>query len=388
MGAGFSAVLGMPGWAKLLENLVGLMDGSSNEELVARCRDCIENGEYTIVSSLLHREIGSADIHEHVAQAFGDQNYHAASKDLRGRAETRMRHLVLGPWAGFITTNYDNLIEIALNKWGVADVTSLSDFQRRLGAILSEGSGASRFFVKIHGSLNSSEIILSSEEYAHAYLSSRKIINFLNAVMMRYHLFFIGCSLEDQILAIRQQLVSDFQGHIPIAYALVPASKRNLRRAEWLKSSARVDSIFYEEDAQHLGVDEFLEKTYLLALEAEAELSNLGQKHRKLRKLPSKAQWEELGEINRDILSSIHRSRSVASRSDILELSSSTNWGRSASQITPGERMYRILFLVETGLLREEATNSGAVYILSTPIQELLDEMVVKSPLADRAQRT
>ena len=46
--------------------------------------------------------------------------------------------------------------------------------------------------------------------------------------MLRYHIVFVGCSLEDEILRIRRKLCFDFSSRIPTAYALLPESENNV----------------------------------------------------------------------------------------------------------------------------------------------------------------
>jgi hypothetical protein len=261
VGAGFSALVGMPSWDGLLRTLLDFSRRHNRDLLqIRQCQDAIENDEYGIAANIIHELLESSEIFEVLQRSFGQHVMNRVPPELRQRMEVRLQSLLRGPWSGIITTNYDGLLESAFERWTDGCWRVAEDHSRQLGTILLQPDQAEKFFVKIHGSLSISNFVLSTQEYNEVYLRSNKISNFLKAVMMKYHLVFIGCSLEDHILDIRRQLALDYDGNIPMSYAIVPESRRNLRRAPNLRKEYAIDCIFYPE-GQHQCLDHFLAET-------------------------------------------------------------------------------------------------------------------------------
>jgi CheY-like chemotaxis protein len=257
VGAGFSAVVGMPSWASLLRSLLEFARRHNRDSRTAsQCEDAINNEEFGVAASVIKDLLEDSEILELIHVLYGRQVLNRAPIDLRGRMLRRMDALAHISWSGIITTNYDNLIEIAISQ-GSGSWTVAEDHSRQLGTILAQPDMSERFFVKLHGSLSSSNFVLSTRDYNDVYLKSRKISNFLKAIMLKYHLVFIGCSLEDHVIDIRKQLAADYDGNIPMSYALMPATRRNVLRSATLRKESAIDIIFYP-DGKFDCVDKFL----------------------------------------------------------------------------------------------------------------------------------
>lgn len=233
VGAGFSMACGMPGWLILLKRLLeyakkaDVDDTSENRKtLYLACENALENGEYIIAASIIRKLLSPGDLDECVQQQFGNHVLIRAEKSKQKQMYERLNLLVNSPWAGIVTTNYDMLIEFTLGKLD-REIKMSSGDDPRLGIILALPEYQT-FFVKLHGSLSGSSIVLSTEEYDRTYLATPKISIFLTTLMLRYHIIFIGCSLEDEIVRLRRKISFDFDKMIPMAYALLPYNEYNL----------------------------------------------------------------------------------------------------------------------------------------------------------------
>ena len=265
VGAGFSRTCGMPDWAGLIERLIEFGAKWLDAERLALAKAAFAARDFPMASSVLKEILTPALVNECLGDTFGSAAYARCPEEDRLRMRRRMSDLVRSTWAGIITTNYDGLIEHALaeategTQW-VDDVQVHGDTVRLAEALIAAGQDR-LFFAKLHGSLSGQRVVLTTEEYDEAYLRSPQITAFLQAVMLQYHLIFIGCSLEDEVVRLRRRLTGDFAGHIPLAYALLPGESNNSEnqaRARYLKRQASIDVIWFRSDDAYKGVDEFL----------------------------------------------------------------------------------------------------------------------------------
>lgn len=358
VGAGFSMPCGMPGWGGLLTTLLktakmGSTSPSSTADLQA-AESALKGNNYALAASLLREVMPSAELDAAVLSAFDLSCYRSSSADVKKRMSLRMKNLANGPWAGIITTNYDQLIEYGLGKWTDGEVNQTSGSDRRLGTVLASPD-SSKFFVKLHGSLSASQIVLTTEEYDRTYLCSPQVTEFLTAVMLRYHLVFIGCSLEDEIMRLRRKLTIDFSGNIPMAYAILQETDENVSRAQWLRKYTETECIMYpREDTRHFGVDSFL-----AASAKDNVFSGIGRyvlstSARSLSKQAASKRLKHVGSVNLELLSWVASSPTGLTSAVVVDPSSADTKPPSlVSSISPEERYYRVLFLVSIGLLLE-----------------------------------
>jgi hypothetical protein len=271
---------------------------------------------------------------------------------------SRLKSLVVGPWAGILTTNYDELIEYGLNRWKRSSTVITTEVG--LGSALCVPPSPGFFFAKIHGSMAGDRIVLSSDEYDRVYLGVPRVCDFLSAVMLRYHLLFLGCSLEDEIVRIRRRLVVEYEGRIPTAFALLPRSEENIVRAPWLRTRAAIEPLLYSVPrGSHQAVDRFLAEAAKIDVVSGGE--NLDTRA-ELRRLPVGARVERVGAVNRSLLALVAQQPRHAllhlSLMSLVDIKGRVL--RSLCDISPEERAYRVFFLVSIGLLREEHADGGA----------------------------
>jgi hypothetical protein len=380
VGAGFSMPCGMPGWEGLLNALyTRLQEGQSPgmKDQIDSCKSSINSKQFDIASTILKESLPPAEFDAVIQSQFGIHRLVEAPPQCRERQFQRMRWLASCQWAGVVTTNYDNLIETALAEsilspastyslsgrsgFGRSEIISVNGDDNRIGTILATPRAGS-FFVKVHGSVGAGHVVLSTADYDRTYLATPRMTSFLTSLMMCYHIIFIGCSLEDEIVRLRRSMTVDFCGMIPLAYAVLPKLESNLRRKAWLRSHATIECILYDVDDAHTGVDLFLQQSAECVdwVYREGAAASVGVQ---LRQLPLPSRLNSIGELNLHILRMIAKlpMRSV-SHIDLIELEAihSVDVFSSVVKITPEERIYRVLFLVSLGLLDEIVASDGA----------------------------
>jgi len=267
VGAGFSRICGMPDWSGLIRALLGYAEKQcASETQWASETDCrrleacsrqLDQGQLVNAAEELRSLLRPAEYSTFVRQQFDRQRFRDAAPILRQRMEARLQNLVAAPWAGIITTNFDELIDDYCTGWW-----RFSGDDRALGFALSRNE---QFYVRLHSTGWPSKVVLTSEDYYKVYLHNselRTIQPFLRAVMLSHQLVFIGCSLEDRLLDIRKELFSAFEGEIPVSYAVLPDSQANRDRAQRLSQAFAIRPILYpvEPGASpgHYAVDTFL----------------------------------------------------------------------------------------------------------------------------------
>lgn len=254
--------LGFPSWHGLLQNLLVYAKDNSHPDtsgmILESARRQISRGHFVEAADKLKGLISKSDFSVFLNQQFSTrQRELTASGEVKDRMKSRLQNLLSIPWAGIITTNFDDFIRGDGFDWRV------NGTDPDLGHLLSRGEP---FLVKVHSGDWQSSVILTSEDYYETYLSDGRspgVRLFLKAVMLNYHVLFIGSSLENRILDIRRELHQAFRGYLPNAWALVPASEENLDRQADLLAEHQLKLITYpvglEGYPSHWCVDYFLE---------------------------------------------------------------------------------------------------------------------------------
>jgi hypothetical protein len=329
--------------------------GGETESVMA-CEMAIDNGNLALAATILRELMSPSDMDDAVRRHFGLHIFFQANEARKKSMIDRMRSLVGTPWAGIITTNYDELIEYALDHYSEVERIFASGVEPRLGSILNATPAGGMFFVKLHGSVTGTQIVLSTEEYDRTYIGTPQVRSFLTALMLRYHLVFIGCSLEDEIVRLRRELRHQFGGMIPTAYALLPDTSSTQMRSAWLRNLAQIETIPYpQSDRTHVSVDYFLKQTATCA-DRPSAANGRPDSLARFSKASVVERVHDVGYINQQILRLIgmQRERSL-SHQELLNLQGHLDGEIRAalSDLSPEERIYRSFFLVSIGLLEE-----------------------------------
>ncbi|MCG8095866.1 MAG: SIR2 family protein [Candidatus Thiodiazotropha endolucinida] len=385
VGAGFSAVAGMPSWGQLINRLLeSARDAQVNESqsvLIEGAEIAIQHRNYSMAVKQIEQVMNPADLDQAIAREFSMDIFHRSSQADQTRMIDRLKHLVSAPWAGIITTNYDELVEHGLGRFYTNGHPSRSEGNDvRLGKVLSKEAATDLFFVKLHGSIQGGKYVLGTEEYDRTYINTPQVGTFMRSLMMRYHLVFIGCSLEDEILRIRRSLCSDFSGHIPTAYALLADDVDNRARQHWLKESAQIESLLFDTESggqpAYWAVDLFLAEMAKLARSGKSERSH-GQglspiSVKLLKAMAIDERISQIGQINLDLLQLINSfpdHAATQSQIDSIEEQHQIDLNTTLSSLSSAERFYRIMYLIAIGLLTElESADTGTLYSIPSEV--------------------
>lgn len=214
IGSGISVWSGLPSWKLLLDKLAGFME---------KCG---------IDSSLVKREIADGDLLQAASYGF-DRLTKPQITDFMtsachyGEAEPHEIHkkiLDLGVKC-FITTNYDKLIEMGIEKWRTKEPAMVVTNRQlsEMGRILQ--ARAENFVYKPHGDIEDVEsIILTREQYRSLLLHGERhmALETLKTLMVSRPLVCIGFGLKDpDFLYIRDILSNIYQGNVRDHYAIM-----------------------------------------------------------------------------------------------------------------------------------------------------------------------
>jgi len=368
VGAGFSRACGMPDWCGLVERLIAYGEQWLTPDRILPARAALQTNNLPMAASLIKDILTPSLINDCLSETFGSVGFGRASIEKKRQMTSRMSDLVRATWAGIVTTNYDDLIERALapavdSAHWVNDVQIHGDTVRLAEAFTASGQDK-LFFVKLHGSLGGPHVVLTTEDYDEAYLRSPRISTFLSALMLHYHVVFIGCSLEDEIVRLRRRLSSDFEGHIPIAYALLPgdaSEPANRAKEHVLKKQARIEVIWFRKDDAFHGLDEFL--AYLGDLPKPPEDFRAMYRFRRYEDRKSRL----IGRIRQLLDYIVDEPAQAITRKELATRidSDTTLKARLCAESVEDELKYRLLYLSVLGMLNE--TPDGDTFRYTVP---------------------
>ena len=191
VGSGVSVDAGLPTWAGLVDLAIARLPHTDQQNVE---RDTLflkgkSNGDFAACFQRMRAIVGQDIVINLVKQIFLDENVEPG--DL-----TRL--LADWPAAGYVTTNYDNLLESALttnNSLGWISVGNQPTEVRKV-------SGDVRNIVwHIHGSVflpdDKSKLVISSEDYDDYYLEHSPLQQQLKSFLTQRRLVFVGFGLRD-----------------------------------------------------------------------------------------------------------------------------------------------------------------------------------------------
>lgn len=213
IGSGISVWSGLPSWKGFLNELADFME------------------ECGIDSFLVKREIAEGDLLQAASYGFDrltkPQIETFMPRACRyGKAEPHEIHkkiLDLGANC-FITTNYDKLIEMGIEKWQAKKTDMVTNRQlAEMGRILQ--ARAENFVYKPHGDIEDMEsIILTREQYRSLLVDGERhmALETLKTLMVSRPLVCLGFGLKDpDFLYIRDILSNIYQGNVRDHYAIM-----------------------------------------------------------------------------------------------------------------------------------------------------------------------
>ncbi len=239
----------LPGWAGLLRGLTqwAAEEGALEPKDVEDLMQLISLSDFLIVAQELREQLGDEAIATFVARTF----------DPDALIPSRIHELLsVIPFRGYITTNYDNLLERAyvnvrkrqLERILADSQTSLENIRKR-----------DPFFLKLHGDLEiPASIVLGYRDYLNL-IADPRFQGFLDNVFSEFSLLMVGYGLTD--LDIVQSL--DRTTHAGTGrrhYLLSRRGSRNAVARRRLLGDRNIQTIQYVDYfGFHNHVDTFLE---------------------------------------------------------------------------------------------------------------------------------
>ncbi|MEN3944238.1 SIR2 family protein [Prosthecobacter sp. SYSU 5D2] len=222
VGAGISAISGLPSWSGLLDELIVELKGQPgvSTRLIADARKLLKDrSKWLTLAQLLRNELGKK-FNEFVGRRFADSKI----------KPNEVHDLIVDlPWSAIVTTNYDRLIERAFaRKLGdQGDIPVLT--YASPGGIASNYRRGEKFIVKAHGDakMKPESVVLTESDYRNLVHREIGYQAVLQALFTTNSFLFIGCSLADPDLRMMLTFLhSAFHGDTATHYALIPSDER------------------------------------------------------------------------------------------------------------------------------------------------------------------
>lgn len=254
----------LPGWGRFLGELVAwasnnnLFEPSVVEDMVT----LVNKGDYLLLAQECKERLGDEVLGRFIYEVF----------DPDGITPTRLHELIaISPFAGYITTNYDNLLERSFGhvynkQMPVATLESLNKVIKTKPEL--------KTLVKLHGDIEDpASIVLAHRDYLRM-IWDRKKSRPLKELLSEYSFLFIGCSLTDlDILLPLDELA--YSGVKCNHFLLAKRGSRSKIERNRLRLDRQVEVIeYYDAFNFHNHIDTFLEGL-IYAGSAEASLKRI-----------------------------------------------------------------------------------------------------------------
>lgn len=246
VGAGLSAQAKLPSWGQLLSNLVKEVGADEpDEESTTELKKLLEAGRYLDVADECKERLGS-----------GYAEFLSKSLQVGSGPVPEAHRLVMQlPFAAWITTNYDKLLEQAYFQVRGSVPKTLTHLDAdTFGTLLFDGAP---FILKAHGDIDKPDsLIFTTRDYREIIHSNPAFQAVFSAILLTRAVLFVGYSLNDpdfRLLLDRQ--LTMFKKFVPERYAIM-AGVGEVER-EVLRRTAQIKVIPYPA-GQHEQLVEFL----------------------------------------------------------------------------------------------------------------------------------
>lgn len=176
VGAGVSIGAGLPGWAELLRDVSGLTSDQERAEF-----NGLAAADPLAAADVIARRLGE----DRLAQLVKERLAPDAAAAAPG-----LGHMLIAalPAEGYVTTNFDCLLENALTIAGNVPPTVLPGTEPRSGA---------RWILKLHGTIGDEKLVLSRTNFLRFDAASRSLLSLVEASILLRHLVVVGFSFTD-----------------------------------------------------------------------------------------------------------------------------------------------------------------------------------------------
>jgi hypothetical protein len=266
-GAGLSAWAKLPTWGKLLETLVNEVGNEGATADVDELQKLLAANKYLEVADCCKERLG--------------QRFYEILRSLRGGDGPAPEPHRLGlrlPFAAWVTTNYDKLLELAYvaERGGLPRVLTHKD-HASLGTLLFDGAP---FILKVHGDIDRPDtVVLTARDYSALIQGNQPFNALFSALLLTKAILFVGYSLTDpdfRLLVDRQLAL--FGDQVPDRWALMSGVGPVERELLW--RTARIKILSYPA-GKHEEVLDFL-RALEAALATEVGRTRCEETSRKL----------------------------------------------------------------------------------------------------------
>ena len=246
IGAGLSQGAGLPGWPKLLEQMMAWGKDhhvAFSEDDEKELKSSIQKGELLWVAEVLRDRLGEFAFHQFMHKVFqqskpGPTNAH--------------RLLPAIPFSSVLTTNYDRLLEKAYeDTYKDASFQSFThlDYPELARAI----RGDEFYLLKLHGSIDHIEtIVLGSSDYREAMYRNPAYLQFLKTLFSTKTILFLGFGLTDpDFNLLLDELKTIFNDYIGPHYALMSSKEWMPLKRQQFEKDYNIKIIPYTPSAPH-----------------------------------------------------------------------------------------------------------------------------------------
>ena len=214
IGSGASAEAGLPGWADLVAQVIARLTPEVKELVTGDRRFTAASGKNDFPSCLgvVDRVVGREQLDRLVGDIL------TAQQAGPGRI---LSTLADWPFAGYVTTNYDNLIQRALRHL----VTGWPTVGNSQSEVRKMSGGARDLIWQIHGAVGlpaeDSRLVLTDRDYDALYLEPSPLLVQLGAFLQHHRVVFLGFSFQDPELARLLRITARYCNPAKPAYAFM-----------------------------------------------------------------------------------------------------------------------------------------------------------------------
>ncbi len=234
VGAGASISSGLPGWGELLEKLKELADpilAGESEETKNYFKNLIKYSKNLEAADWL-QSLFNDRIDQEVEQILADKKGSS-----RAKPSTIHQGIARLPFKVALTTNYDTLLEDALDEKVTFGYQDSDDIIKKLGAYDRP------IVVKAHGTVGK-KIILTSRHYRALMHGNRTFGELLKWLFTTNTCLFVGASLEDpDLMFLLNEAVTEYGDRFGPHYALIPQTDAPQRKIDIFLKNLRIQII-------------------------------------------------------------------------------------------------------------------------------------------------
>ncbi len=226
IGSGMSVGSSLPGWNKIIKSLSAVLGLNALDEKT--------DIDHFLDLAQWYREAGKdPSIEEMIKQNFSV---------VKSGALPTVAHYLLGalPSRFYLTTNYDNLVEYALDalrKYPFRVVSN--DDAAQTGGF--DGS----YIIKLHGCVDhEKEIVLSRDDYEDFLYSRPALALLLESLLLNHSFLFLGYSLKDpDFRSINHRIAGILKGAKRPAFSLTFDAINEFQETQWRKKQIELMEI-------------------------------------------------------------------------------------------------------------------------------------------------